>query len=147
MTTLGFTDVHDAITTKMNTLTGFKQSRYPVEFFNRTTNPLSHLGYSVGVNSTSNGGRQRYNSGAGVAMLSVISVVFAYRLRPTDVYPTDYKAGLQKEQEVILKLLSNYSGIKSSFEISFVNSDRTLPDSLEYSIHTLTFNVLHYIKE
>ena len=147
MSSLKFTDIHVAITTKMNTLTGFKESRYPLDYFSRTSNPLTHLGYSVQISSTSNGGRQRYNSGAGVAMTSTVSVIFAYRCRPTDVYPTDYKAGLDKEEQVILKLLSNYSGIKPSMEIVFVNSNRTFPDSLEYSIHTLTFNVLHYIKE
>tara|TARA_R100000734_G_scaffold6807_1_gene5688 strand:- start:374 stop:808 length:435 start_codon:yes stop_codon:yes gene_type:complete len=142
---LSFTTIHSLIVAKMNSMSGFKESRYPVEYFTRTTNPLTHLGYSVSVSSSGNGGRQRYNSGAGVAILSTVVVLFAFRLRPTDAYPTDYKLSLDKEEQVILKLLSAYTG--NSMEIQFVGSERTIPDSMEYSIHNLTFNVIHYIKE
>ena len=142
---LKFSEIHAAIKTKMDTLTGFKQARYPLQYFGRTSNPLAHLGYSISLSSTNNGGRQRVTN-AGVAMITTASVLFAYRLRPTDAYPTDYNLALDKEELVIIALLGSYSSIEPEMQINYSSSSREIPESLEYSMHTLEFEVIHYIK-
>lgn len=142
---LKFSEIQTSIKAQMDTLTGFKQSKFPVEFFNRTSKPVSHLGYSVSLGSSIGAGGRQRTTGAGVELNTVLNLVFAYRLRPTDIM-TDYRAALDKEELVILKLLSSYSGIKPQFEIQFRQADRTFPESLEFSVHNLIFNVYHYIK-
>lgn len=142
---LKLSEIQTAIKTQMDTITGFKQSRFPVEFFNRTSKPVSHLGYSLSVrDSTGTGGRQRTGA-AGVEMLTGADIVFAYRLRPTDIM-TDYSAALDKEELVIKQVLSSYSAIKPKMIIEYRSSSRTFPESLEFSIHNLKFSVLHYVK-
>ena len=140
-----YSTIVSAVATKLNTLTGFKQSRFPFQFFGRTTNPLMHLGYSIGVNSTSEHGNRQRTSGAGVEVITILSVVFAFRLRPTEAYPTDYKNALDKEEEVLLKLIGSYQTEAPKMQILFKSAAREIPNSLEYSIHTIELDVLHYI--
>ena len=142
---LKFSQIHAAIATKMNTLTGFKQTRYPVEYFGRTSNPLAHLGYAIGIQSTQAHGNRQKSTGTGMEVFSTVQVIFAYRLRPTDAYPTDYKNGLDKEEIVTMKLLETYPSTPE-LQLRYVSTSRELPESLEYSIHRIEYQALHYLK-
>ena len=77
-------------------------------------------------------------------MSTPMIVTFAYRLRPLDVYPTDYDLALDTEQEVIQGILGTYT-LDNAFTIRYLQSQRVVTDSQEYIIISLTFNILHTI--
>ena len=142
---LKFSQIHAAMAAKINTLAGFKQARFPVEYFGRTSNPLAHLGYAIGIQSTQANGNRQPTTGSGMEVFSTIEVIFAYRLRPTDAYPTDYKNALDKEEIVTMKLLETYP-TTPQLQLRYISTSRELPESLEYSIHRIEYQALHYLK-
>ena len=77
-------------------------------------------------------------------MNTPVEVMFSYRLRPLDIYPTDYDLALDAEQTVITGILGAYTD-GTEFSIRYVNSLRTVTDSQEYIIITILFETLHTI--
>ena len=73
-------------------------------------------------------------------MQSIVTVSFAYRLRPKDMYPTDYDAALDAEADVIRACLSSYN---ADIQIRYTRSTRVVQQTLEYAIHNIEFTVLH----
>ena len=73
-----------------------------------------------------------------------MQVIFSHRLRPLDIYPTDYDASLDAEESVINKVLEAYT-TDNQFSIRYTGSERAVTDSQEYIILTLSFNILHTI--
>jgi len=78
-----------------------------------------------------------------VYLSTSVEVIFSYRLRPLDIYPTDYDLALTDESAIISAILEAYSS--KEFTIRYVSSDRQVTDSQEYIIITLTFTTLHTI--
>ena len=143
---IGFNQIRSAISTKMSTLSGFTNSRYPPEFLGRNPGSLAHLVYAIGIGGTTSAGNRQQPS-RGIQLSTAALVKFAYRMRPTDAYPTSYDEALSKEREVILKLLSSYTGTLDGLQIQYVGSRRSFEQSFEYMIHDLNFLILHTIKE
>jgi hypothetical protein len=143
---LGFSDIRAAISTKINTLAGMKLSRFPPEMITRGPAPISHLAYSIGIETVSERGGRQIPSKS-VELSSQILIIFAYRMKPTSLYPSSYDLALTQEQNVILKVLESYQGITNEMEIQFNQSTREIVDSGEYSIHRLIFTIQHHIKQ
>lgn len=129
---------------KVNTLSGFKESRMTPDFFGRTQESIAHKAFVVGIASTV-AAEERQRRSVGEYVNSQVVVTFAHRLRPLDAYPTDYDNALTAEELVINAALEAYtfdSG-NGKFTIRYTASTRTVTDSQEYIIITLTFSVLH----
>jgi len=135
--------IRKQIAAKVAAITGFKESNHTPDYFGRTENTIANKAFAVGVaNSVAMEERQR--RGIGVYMSTPMIVTFAYRLRPLDVYPTDYDLALDTEQEVIQGILGTYT-LDNAFTIRYLQSQRVVTDSQEYIIISLTFNILHTI--
>ncbi len=143
---IGFDQIRSALATKMATLSGFTNSRYPPEFLGRNPGSLAHLVYAVGIGATTSAGN-RQQPARGIQLETAALVKFAYRMKPTDAYPTSYDEALAKERLVIFKLLSNYTGTLDGLQIQYLGSSRSFEQSFEYMIHDLNFSILHTIKE
>ena len=128
---------------KVAAITGFKESNHTPDYFGRTENTIAHRAFSIGVsNSTAMTERQR--RAIGVYVSTPMICTFAYRLRPLDIYPIDYDAALDAEESVISGILNPYLS-DNQFTIQYLSSQRTVTDSQEYIIISLTFNILHTI--
>ena len=140
-------EVRQAVSAQIATLTGFNELRLPPEYFGRSQNTIAHLGYVVAVeSSTASNERQRRT--VGTMMDTQVKVTFSYRLRPKSAYPTDYDNALQKEEDVIIACLSNYATIFDTppeFQIRYVSSTRRATNSTEWLIIDIFFNALHTI--
>ena len=141
---IGFSTIRSAMSTKIDTLAGFKLSRFPPDMIGRSPAPISHLSYSIGFDTISGRGGRQIPSKS-VELSTGVTVVFAYRLKPTSIYPSSYDLAMTQEQNLILKLLESYAGITTGLEIEFVSSSRELVESAEYSLHRLIFNITHSI--
>lgn len=140
---LTFSNIRSAIATQIDALTGFNEVKVPVDYIGRTQKTIAHLGFSIGINSsTDSGERQRR---AIYYLDSLVTVKFMFRVRPLDLYPVDYDNCLDKEIDVIKAVLSSYNGIQNEITIRYNSSTREISTALEFMIVTLTFNVKHTI--
>ena len=137
---MNLSGVRNAIIAKVDGMTGFRMSPFPVELFDRSQNTLAHLAFAVSIGSTqSMDERQRVPTR--VYMSSNVSVIFAYRIRPHSI-STDYNNALDKEVEVIETILGSYVSTPG-IEIRYNQSTRTFAQSLEYVIVEQTYTVIH----
>lgn len=144
---LKFSQIRSAFTSQISTITGFSLCRQLPDYFGRTKDTIAHKSFSVGISVTNQFDAERQRRGVGVYVDSSVQVKFAYRLRPLDVYPTDYDLALNAEEQVINKCLSSYAAIQAEVQVRYLNSNRVATESNEYMIHTIDFQVLHTIGE
>ena len=139
-----FAEIRAAIDTQISTISGFVRSKYPADYIARNAKTLSHLGYAIDIQSSQSiGNRQRRP--VAVMLSTFVRVVYAYRLRPLQIYPTDYDLALDTEKNVILQVLKSYKSIQSGIQIKYNRSDRRFTNSLEYLIMDLQFSIIHSI--
>lgn len=137
---LGYDEIQAAISGQIGLLSGFKEAPTLPDYFGRIQNTLAHKGFVVGLPSS----QQMPERQRGVLYVSTnIQVKFAFRLRPHDAYPLDYKNGLLAEKQVTKQVLSSYQSIQQGIQIRFENASREATDSTEYTIHTLNFIIYH----
>ena len=137
---MNLSGVRNAIIEKVDGMTGFRMSPFPVELFDRSQNTLAHLAFAVSIGSTqSMDERQRVPTR--VFMSSNVNVIFAYRIRPHSI-SEDYNNALDKEVEVIETILGSYVSTPG-IEIRYNQSTRTFAQSLEYVIDEQTYTVIH----
>jgi hypothetical protein len=134
---LKFSEVRSAIAAQISNIAGYTEAKFPPAFFGRQENTLAHKSYAVGVLTTEDAGERQRN--AIYYLQTIYEVKIAYRLRPLDVYPTDYDNALDSEEEVIKAVLSSYTSINNKIQTRFLRCSRDIPDSLEYMITTLEF--------
>tara|TARA_A100001011_G_scaffold392231_1_gene479370 strand:+ start:1331 stop:1768 length:438 start_codon:yes stop_codon:yes gene_type:complete len=138
-----FAQLRAAITTKVSGVTGFNLTRFPPGYFARMQNTIAHKAFLVNIRTSQDAPERQRR--AGIYLNTTVIVEFAFRLRPKDVYPTDYDAALDAEEDVIRAVLSSFSGVQAGIEIRYNRSSRLVVDSLEYQIHTLEFTARHVL--
>jgi hypothetical protein len=135
--------IRRAIASKIEEISGFKESKHTPDYFGRTENTVAHRAFSISV-SSSTAMEERQRRAVGVYISTPMQVLFSYRLRPLDIYPTDYDASLDAEESVINKVLKAYA-TDNQFTIRYTGSERNVTDSQEYILISLSFNILHTI--
>lgn len=134
--------IRQQIASKISSLSGFKETKQTPDFFGRTQDTIANRAFVVSLGS-STAMEERQRRSVGVYINTPVKVIFAYRLRPLDVYPTDYDLALDTEQQVIQKVLESYNS--QEFTIRYIGSSRQVTDSQEYIIITIDFETLHTI--
>ena len=135
--------IRSGIASKITALDGFKESIQSPDYFGRTQDTIAHLGFVVGM-GTSTAAAERQRRAVGVYLSSDIRIIFAYRLRPLDIYPTDYDLALDAEGDVIRNVLQAYA-TNNKFTLVYNGSSRQVTDSQEYIIITIDLTALHTI--
>ena len=135
--------IRSGIASKISALDGFKESIQSPDYFGRTQDSIAHLGFVVGM-GTSTAAAERQRRSVGVYLSSDIRIIFAYRLRPLDIYPTDYDFALDQEGSVISSVLQAYA-TNNQFTLVYNGSSRQVTDSQEYIIITIDLTALHTI--
>ena len=133
-----FAQVRSLMAAKVSALSGFNLVKMPPMFFGRVANTLAHKGFTVDIRSSQDSGERQRR--VGPMLQSIVVISFAYRLRPKDMYPTDYDAALDAEEDIIRACLSSYN---ADLQVRYVRSTRVVQQTLEYAIHNIEFNVFH----
>ena len=136
--------IRQAFAEKIAAISGFKESKHTPDFFGRTENTVAHLAFSVSM-ASSTAMEERQRSAVGQYISTPVQVVFSYRLRPLDIYPTDYDLAMDQEEEIISACLGVYSSPKNEFTVRYVSSTRDVTDSQEYMLIYIDFITLHTI--
>jgi hypothetical protein len=139
---VSFSQLRVAVASQVDAISGFTQSRIPPEYFGRQENSVAHKRFAVQLSASQDQG-ERMRRAVGVYCTTNVRVIFAYRLRPKDAYPTDYDAGLDSEKDVINAVLSTYNAIQPEVVIRYNRSVRNVSDSTEYMLFNLEFTALH----
>lgn len=134
--------LRDAIAAQILTISGMQQSPHLPDYFGRTQSTIAHKSFTILIGNV-NAFNERQRSAVGVYCVTNVEIMFAYRMRPHDVYPTDYNLALNLENQIINKSLESYAAINGKVQIRFEGSSRTSTQSNEYTLHTLTFRVNH----
>lgn len=140
---LKFSQVRQEIASKVASLTGFQETKHSPDFFGRTENTVAHKAFGVRL-AASTAMEERQRRAVGVYVSTPVQVIFSYRLRPLDIYPTDYDLAMDTEEQVISKVLESYA-TNNQFTIRYEGSTREVTESQEYVIITLEFTTLHTI--
>ena len=140
---VSFAQLRSEVATNVGALPGFHLAKMAPEYFGRQQNTVAHKSFAVGVDQ-STAGPDRQRRAVGVYAQTNVLVTFAHRLRPLDVYPTDYDTTLNVEQTVINAVLGTYS-TNNAFTIRYNGTTRSVVDSQEYMIVACTFTALHTI--
>lgn len=140
-----FSDLRAAVASNVANVNGMQLAKMAPEYFLRQQNTIAHKSYTVAV-TQSNATPERQRRAVGVYVQTNVVVTFAHRLRPLDVYPTDYDAALDLERDIINNVLETYSA-NNAFTIRYNSSVRTVGDSQEYITVALTFTALHTITQ
>ena len=137
---MNLSGIRNAIIAKVDGLTGFRMSPFPVELFDRSQNTLAHLAFAVSISSTqSMDERQRITNQ--VFMSSNVNVIFAFRIRPHSI-SEDYNNAMDKEITVIETILGSYASTPG-IEIRYNQSTRTFAQSLEYVLVETNYTLTH----
>ena len=141
---LKFSQIRDAFKQQVETVSGFKLVKVLPDYFGRAQDTIAHKGFTVAVN-TSAQATERQRRAVGVYLQTDVQVRFSFRLRPLDVYPTDYDLCLNAEESVILACLNSYASIQPEVQTRYISSSRESTVSNEYMITTINFIVIHTI--
>lgn len=144
---LKFSQIRAGLATQILTISGMRQARHLPDYFGRLQDTVAHKAFTIEIGIVNQRQDERQRTQIGAYVQTTVIVKFAYRMRPLDVYPTDYDNSLNLEYEIIDKCLQSYATIQPKMQIRFNNSDRQSTNSNEYVIHTIEFIVLHTIKE
>lgn len=135
--------IRQKIAQKVVSVTGFQETTHSPDLFGRTQNTVAHKAFAVGM-ATSTAMPERQRREVGVYLNTPVQVIFSYRLRPLDVYPTDYDLALDVEQNVITSILGEYD-TGTAFSIRYLSSNRDVTESQEYIIISINLETLHTI--
>ena len=142
---LKFSEIRSGIASQILTISGFHLAKMLPDYFGRTRESIAHKSFTISISLTNEFAAERQRRAIGVYAETQAQIKFAYRLRPMDIYPTDYDLALNAEEDVINKCLLSYAAIEPEIQIRYNNSSRVATESQEYMIHTLNFTILHTI--
>lgn len=143
---LKFSQIRAGISSQILNISNMRLAKTLPDFFGRLQDTVAHKAFTVEIGAVQARTDERQRRQIGVYSSTSVTIKFAYRLRPLDVYPTDYDAALDLEYQIIDQVLKSYDTIQQQIQIRFDSSDRVSTESNEYTIHTLEFTVLHTIK-
>ena len=136
--------VRAAVSAQVSTVSGFHLANLPPSYFGRIVDTIAHKAFAVQIsNITAVPERQRVSIGTYIK--TSVSIKFAYRLRPHDVYPTDYDSSFDSAEDIIQAVLGTYSVIQQGLVGKFDSATSTIPTAISYIIHQLNFTFFHTI--
>lgn len=143
---LSLSQIRSGLSNQILNISGMRLAKHLPDYFGRVQDTVAHKAFTVQIDSVIGRTDERQRRSIGVYAQTTVTIKFAYRFRPLDVYPADYDSSLDLEVQIIDQALKSYASIQQEVQIRFVSSDRQSTNSNEYMITTLVFNVFHTIK-
>ena len=143
---LSLSQIRSGLSNQILNISGMRLAKHLPDYFGRVQDTVAHKAFTVQIDSVIGRTDERQRRAIGVYAQTTVTIKFAYRFRPLDVYPADYDSSPDLEVQIIDQALKSYASIQQEVQIRFVSSDRQSTNSNEYMITTLVFNVFHTIK-
>ena len=136
--------VRAAVAAQVATVSGFRESRFPPQYFGRMQNTIANKAYTVQI-GTILAGDDRQRRTVGEYLQTAIIIRFASRLRPHDCYPTDYDSSFDLLQQIIAAVIGDYASIRQGLSVRFLSASHSIPESIEWIIHEIQLSAFHTI--
>lgn len=139
MAALPMSTIRSRIATALEAVTGWTEAKSAYELYSRDSDSLVHLGFAVGILSTTVEPQGQRHRGV-VRCESRVAVRFAHRLRGDAQIP-DYGAALDAELVAIAAVLSVSL---ADLHVTFESSDRAANEA-GFTLCTLNFRAVHQV--
>jgi len=134
--------LREDVTTRIATLSGWKESRIAPDNFGRDADLSSGTWFVVHVSETQDLRAYRGKPAEGTLVESTLIVRYSWRLAPKDMSGT-YDNALDGEQAVINKLMVYDATWPLSYKVQFVRVSRETNDVGEWVVGAVEFLVVH----
>ncbi len=133
--------IRSRLATRIETLSGWKQSPFRFEAFGLDPSSIAHLAFAVGMGKTeAMPSRQRRD--VGVDCKTPFTIRFTARVRPKDA-PASVDEALDAAQTLVNEVMVVDPTWPADFQILFVSSEHTALD--DFIRHDVIFTAYHLL--
>jgi hypothetical protein len=136
--------LREDLTSRLLTLSGWRESRVAPDNFGRDADSLAHKCFAVHPATTDDLRAYRGKPAEGLLVETELVILYSWRLAPKAMSDS-YDEALDGEQAAINALMVYDSTWPGSYKIQFISSTRTTNDAGEWVIGTLRFRIVHNI--
>ena len=134
--------LREDVTTRMLTLSGWRESRVLPESFGRDADSIAHKAFTVHAVTTKDLRQYRGKPAEGTLVETDLEVRFSWRMVPKDM-STSYDDSLDGAQAVINNLMTYDANWPSSYKVQVLETSQAATETGEWVIGVVSFRVVH----
>tara|TARA_R110000868_G_scaffold71456_1_gene209277 strand:+ start:2114 stop:2557 length:444 start_codon:yes stop_codon:yes gene_type:complete len=134
--------LREDVTTRVLTLSGWKESRVAPDNFGRDADSIAHKAFAVLPSETADMRAYRGRPAEGLLVETALVVHYCWRLAPKGMSDS-YDDALDGEAAVIAVLMAYDTTWPLSYKFQVVRTSRTTSDSGEWVLGQVEFRVVH----
>ena len=134
--------LREDVTTRILTLSGWRESRVLPETFGRDADSIAHKAFVVHPVATKDLRQYRGKPAEGTLVETDLEVRFSWRMVPKDM-STSYDDSLDGAQAVINNLMTYDANWPGSYKVQVLETSQAATDTGEWVIGVVTFRVVH----
>ena len=142
MATKTVRQLREDVTTRILTLTGWRESRVLPETFGRDADSIAHKAFIIHAVTTKDLRLYRGKPAEGTLTETDLEVRFSWRMVPKDM-STSYDDSLDGAQAVINVLMVYDATWPSSYKVQLLETSQVATDTGEWVIGSILFRVVH----
>ena len=134
--------LREDVTTRILTLSGWRESRVLPETFGRDADSIAHKAFVVHPVATKDLRQYRGKPAEGTLVETDLEVRFCWRMVPKDM-STSYDDSLDGAQAVINNLMTYDANWPSSYKVQVLETSQAATDTGEWVIGVVAFRIVH----
>ena len=134
--------LREDVTTRILTLSGWRESRVLPETFGRDADSIAHKAFVVHPVATKDLRQYRGKPAEGTLVETDLEVRFSWRMVPKDM-STSYDDSLDGAQAVINNLMTYDANWPSSYKVQVLETSQAATETGEWVIGVVSFRVVH----
>ena len=134
--------LREDVTTRILTLSGWRESRVLPETFGRDADSIAHKAFVVHPVATKDLRQYRGKPAEGTLVETDLEVRFSWRMVPKDM-STSYDDSLDGAQAVINNLMTYDANWPSSYKVQVIETSQAATDTGEWVIGVVSFRIVH----
>ena len=134
--------LREDVTTRVLTLTGWRESRVLPESFGRDADSIAHKAFVVHPVATKDLRQYRGKPAEGALVETDLQIRFSWRIAPKDM-SNSYDDSLDGAQAVINNLMTYDTNWPSSYKVQVIETSQAATDTGEWVIGVVTFRIVH----
>ena len=142
MATKTVRQLREDVTTRVLTLTGWRESRVLPETFGRDADSIAHKAFVVHPVATKDLRQYRGKPAEGTLVETDLQIRFSWRIAPKDM-SNSYDDSLDGAQAVIQLLMVYDATWPSSYKVQVLETSQAATDTGEWVIGVVSFRVVH----
>ena len=134
--------LREDVTTRILTLSGWRESRVLPETFGRDADSIAHKAFVVHPVATKDLRQYRGKPAEGTLVETDLEVRYSWRMVPKDM-STSYDDSLDGAQAVINNLMTYDANWPSSYKVQVIETSQAATDTGEWVIGVVSFRIVH----